>query len=124
MDSDIGDSFVRMEKAVSKLESQIREDRITIKILVLTLFLCPVVMLWWSFVLSYLWIWFIVPVTGLRSISVVEALGLALVINYLTYRRKASESVRDRKAVVDSMIHDFTVPMEALSLGYIVSLFL
>jgi len=37
--------------------------------------------------LSVLWGWFFVPTLGLPELGVVQAIGIALVVDYLTHRR-------------------------------------
>lgn len=37
-----------------------------------------------GFVLSYLWEWFVVPL-GLRSISILHAIGICVLLDFITY---------------------------------------
>jgi hypothetical protein len=39
-----------------------------------------------GWVLSILWGWFFVPTLGLPDITIVQAIGIALVVGYLTYQ--------------------------------------
>ena len=39
-----------------------------------------------GYALSVLWGWFVVPVFGLPQISIVPAIGIAIVVSYLTYQ--------------------------------------
>ena len=38
-----------------------------------------------GYVLSILWRWFMVPTLGLPQLSVVQAIGIAMVVSFLTY---------------------------------------
>lgn len=40
--------------------------------------------IWSGFVLTKLWLWFIVPVFALAPLAIVPAIGLAIVVSYLT----------------------------------------
>jgi hypothetical protein len=44
-----------------------------------------------GFVLSYLWQWFVVPF-GLPSITVAHAIGISLIVSFLTYEGAKTES--------------------------------
>jgi hypothetical protein len=39
-----------------------------------------------GWVLSLLWGWFLVPTLGLPSLSILQSIGIALAISYLTYQ--------------------------------------
>ena len=42
--------------------------------------------IWGGFVLTKLWIWFIVPVFHLPALTLVPAIGLCFVVSYLTHQ--------------------------------------
>ncbi len=77
-----------------------------------------------GYVLSILWRWFLVPTLDLPAISIVQAIGISLVIGYLTDHSSGKSD--DRKS--DNLIANiFTIslkPLMALFIGWIVKLFL
>lgn len=81
-------------------------------------------MLWAGYVLSILWAWFMVPAFGLPAISIPLALGIALIVSYLT--REITTDRTDKpyaemlafKAVIATL-----KPFFALITGWIIRLF-
>ncbi|MDP3726358.1 MAG: hypothetical protein Q8R36_04140 [bacterium] len=79
-----------------------------------------------GFVLSVLWGWFIVPTLGLPALSVVQAIGIAMVVSYLTYHyidtQKGTEDKREKIAMAIGMV--ILRPLFALFFGWIIHLFM
>ena len=79
-----------------------------------------------GFVLKILWNWFVVPVTGLPELSIPMALGIALIVGFLTYQHihtdKEDEEVFESivKGIAISIIH----PLFALFFGWLYQLFI
>jgi len=79
-----------------------------------------------GYVLSVLWGWFIVPIFGAPALGVVPAIGLAVMLAYLSYRayghQKDERSWSDQflERSVMSVVH----PSFALCFGWIVHLFM
>lgn len=80
-----------------------------------------------GYVLCLLWQWFIVPVFHLPTLSIPYAIGLALVVSYLTSHNGKSKNYDEDKGTG----HKFTLaicnailkPLIALFFGWIVHLF-
>lgn len=80
-----------------------------------------------GWVLSILWGWFIVPTFGAPDISVVQAIGLALVVRFLTASRSIEESddsISKEEKVQKALVVAVVVPLFALFVGWIVHLFM
>lgn len=78
--------------------------------------------------LSILWAWFIVPVFGLPALSIVQAIGLAMVVSFLT-RRIAIKKEDDEEEgawliIAKALLYAIISPLLTVFVGYIVTLFL
>src|SRR5690606_38361726 len=90
----------------------------------------PLVMIFssvaYGFVLSVLWGWFIVPVFEIPDISILQAIGLSMVVGFLTYQHIESDKKSDR-SLTESVIYMLMLaiirPAIVLFIGYIVHLF-
>ena len=78
--------------------------------------------MWSGFVLSILWGWFFVPSLGVPALSVPSAIGIALVVSYMThqYQKKNKTEIDGWEAVAESMAHMALKPVFALAIGWIV----
>jgi hypothetical protein len=89
-----------------------------------------------GYVLSWLWLWFIVPL-GLREISVVHAIGISILIAMLTRglpkttpKPTAEEEAdpefkaRKAKASKERLMAMVISPLIALAIGYVVHVFM
>ena len=76
-------------------------------------------------VLTILWGWFFIPTFGLPPISIAQAMGIGLVINYLTYhlvRTPATEeSGSDQLKFM--AIQAIYRPVTVLAIGWVIHLF-
>ena len=68
-----------------------------------------------GFVLSMLWEWFITEWFGIWTITIPEAMGIALIVNLLT--SNLSHDDPDIRNLGDSLIVVFLVPLFLLLLG-------
>jgi hypothetical protein len=73
-----------------------------------------------GWVLSILWAWFIATQFGIQEIQIVHAIGLSLIITYLTKTPSTSVNFRD----VDMYIGIIILPFIVLGMGWIVKLFM
>jgi len=79
-----------------------------------------------GYVLSILWGWFVVPVFHLSPLTIVPAIGVALVVSYLTHQtndcqeKERSTSEKIAYAVAVAVVK----PLLALCLGWVVHLFM
>ncbi len=76
--------------------------------------LTPIVRGW---VLKILWKWFVVPVFHQSQLSIAQAIGLVLIVGYLT--RDAPH--RDDRTLTETAVNAFVGPLLALTFGWIVS---
>lgn len=73
-----------------------------------------------GFVLSVTWGWFVEPLFPVPDLVLMEAMGLALVVNYLT----VSPSRSDERAVPLIVFTSLVRSVLALALGFVFTLFL
>jgi len=75
-----------------------------------------------GYVLSILWGWFIVPVFSLPELTVVSAIGIAIVVSYLThqYNENKGEGKSFDKRIAIIILRPFFV----LLFGWVVHLFM
>lgn len=79
-----------------------------------------------GYALSILWGWFVVPVFGLPQLTVVSAIGIAMIVSYLT-REIDGEKNKDKgfgAKMLEGTIVAVLKPSFALLFGYIVHSFM
>jgi hypothetical protein len=84
-------------------------------------------MIWRGYVFSILWDWFAVPAFGLPALSLAMAIGIALLVNYATYRRvtvPTDPSKTEADKITDVLAHIITYPLIVLGMGWIVKQYL
>ncbi len=80
-----------------------------------------------GYTLSILWEWFIVPVFGLPQLSVAPAIGIALVIGYLTHQSNPDVEEKERETsekVARVIATSIVRPLFVLLFGWVVHLFM
>ena len=87
-------------------------------VILTVLFFSTVYTIWGGLVLSILWGWFIVPL-GLPEIGLANAIGVSLVVGFLTRHHATSE-----KDLSDRIIESLITPLIVLGFGWVVHLFL
>lgn len=97
-----------------------------LKIHLLAIFMLPICIIWSGYVLSTLWGWFLVPALGLPAISIPSAIGIDLVVSYMThqYRENTNDLGRDVEMLIKGMVYSTGRPAVALFFGWIVLKFL
>ena len=80
-----------------------------------------------GYVLSILWGWFMVPTFHLPTLSVAPAIGIAMVIGYLT--KQESPDVEEKERSTGMKVARFVAqiimkPLVALAFGWVVHLFM
>ena len=81
--------------------------------------------LWSGFVLSILWGWFIVPTFEIRPLGVLPAIGVSMVVGYLTKQEAATKDERGTTERVAYLFgHMFIYPLFALVFGWILHSFM
>lgn len=89
--------------------------------ILLGLILAPIIT---GFVFLKLWSWFVVPITDLQALTLFQAIGLMLLIGFVTAKYKKPDN--DKKFWVDYISQiSFLITTSAFTLlfGYIASLF-
>jgi hypothetical protein len=81
-----------------------------------------------GWVLTKLWAWFLVPLLGLKPLTIAYAIGISLIVRLLTYHIPSYQELKDQKLEWSESISRLLVPfvggLFALGLGYIVHLYL
>ncbi len=80
-----------------------------------------------GYVLSVLWRWFMVPILGLPALSVVQAIGIALVVAMLTHQKSHDYPEDKEKSIakqVAIILAPFLGPLTALLMGWVIHQFM
>lgn len=86
--------------------------------------------IWSGYVLSVLWAWFIVPTFELQAISIPAAIGVSLLVNYLTSKspqaNEGNQSGQSKIAqtFINGLVFMFFSPLFALGMGAVVRMFM
>lgn len=91
--------------------------------LLLSALVAGLLSIWEGFVFMKMWAWFVVPIFGLPAITIPVAIGIALLIGFLTHQRNG-ESDDPMDYAVKSFSHGFVNSGVVLLIGYIVTFFL
>jgi len=70
--------------------------------------------------LKLLWGWFLVPTLGFPAISLVQAIGISIVIGFMTQQHIP----RDEDEKKELYVYVFLTPILAIVIGWIVHLFM
>ena len=80
--------------------------------------------IWSGYVLTILWAWFVVPTFGLPPLALAPAIGLAVVVSYLTHQYHPKAAKPDGEGKWDETCrvigHMAFKPAMALLVGWIV----
>ncbi|MHA2377623.1 MAG: hypothetical protein ACXAB9_15840 [Candidatus Thorarchaeota archaeon] len=94
-------------------------------IAVLVLILAPVAYAVRGLVLKQLWIWFVTETFGIIPITSIQAIGLSIVVGFLTHQEYESKKDRTTSEAATSLIVSvFIGPLLALAAGWVVHLFI
>ena len=75
--------------------------------------------------LSILWDWFVVPLFDVVRLSIPQAIGLAMIVSFLTYRSGATEKVQGKNwALLSAMLIAFLHPVLVVAIAWVVTWFL
>ena len=80
-----------------------------------------------GYALSVLWGWFVVPTFGVPVLGIVPAIGIAMVVSYLTHQidtHKKEEKRSFGKTIAHSTVFAILKPSLALFFGWVVHLFM
>lgn len=77
--------------------------------------------IWNGSALTVLWGWFIVPTFSLPALTLAPAIGVALVVNFLTHQAKSEPKGEDKtEQLLKSIVHMALKPAMALAIGWVV----
>ena len=81
--------------------------------------------IWRGFVLTKLWIWFIVPVFHLPVLTLVPAIGLCFVVSYLTHQYQHDDGDRSQGDKFAGILgYGLMYPAIVLFMGWILQMFM
>jgi hypothetical protein len=110
-------------------------------VFLVSILLCPFIMVLNGYALSVLWGWFIVPAFNLNPLSIPIAIGIMMIVSYVTHQtdlhkvlKKSYEKKRNIEHIEDTdeymysslfahLLFGFLKPSLALFFGWIVHLF-
>lgn len=72
-----------------------------------------------GFALKTLWGWFVVETFGLRNLTIPQALGITLVVGFLTH-----QYVEDNRSFGEQLLSAFVYPVVFLIIGFLYHLFM
>jgi len=88
--------------------------------------LIPLTAILRGWVLTILWGWFVVPTFDMPQLTLAPAIGIALVVSYLTHQ--ISSGKKDDRAASDQIgkmiVHAIVGPLFTLLFGWVVHLFM
>jgi hypothetical protein len=100
------------------------KDKTLLKISLLTIILAPIIN---GFVLSKLWLWFITPIFTINPITIIQAIGLAFIWNFMnpTISTNKENNNKDYQQKIENVITDFIGrAIGALGFGWILTQFM
>lgn len=84
------------------------------------LIILPAIWIWNGYVLMILWRWFIIPISKLPSIGILEAMGIDLVVALLTFTPSMKRETNHWK----TLAYAVGGPGFALIVGWIIQIFM
>lgn len=84
--------------------------------------LLPLGVMWSGYALSKLWAWFLVPALGLPELSIPAAIGLAMVVSYMTYQPTNTNKDKDaNQQILEVLLSLALKPTLAIGFGWVVA---
>lgn len=82
--------------------------------------------MWRGYVLTVLWGWFFVPTFGLPALALAPAIGVSLVVGFLTYQSDASKEQEGSSSerFAKTVAHALVLPALVLGIGVVVRQFM
>ena len=80
-----------------------------------------------GWVLTMLWVWFITPIFSIRPLTIAEAIGIGLIISYLTYhstKPNKSDSTDTAEIVINAVLQAIIPALTTLIFGWVVVQFM
>jgi hypothetical protein len=93
-------------------------------LIILTFSIVSLLSIYDGFVLTKLWMWFVVPTFGLPMLTLPIAIGLALLVSFLTHQRPAENPNKSTsEQIVDQIAHGLSSTTIIFLMAWIVHLF-
>lgn len=83
--------------------------------------LLPLGVMWSGYVLSKLWAWFVVPALGVPELSIPAAIGLALIVSYMTHQATNGDDDLTPEALIEGVLWLAMRPAAALCFGWVIA---
>lgn len=84
--------------------------------------LFPLGVMWSGYALSKLWAWFLVPALGVPALSIPAAIGLAMVVSYMTYQPTKDDPDKDAtEKAIEGALWLALKPAVALGFGWVIA---
>ncbi len=82
--------------------------------------------MWRGFVLIKLWAWFVIPLFALPVLSLPAAMGISLVVGYLTHQahKELSDKPDYTQLLATEISNGIVIPLFALAIGAIIHAFM
>lgn len=97
------------------------KDENTVAAAFVALLVWPFGVLYSGVAFRFLWAWFVVPIAGVRPITLIEAISIGLVVSYLT--NHVDMRIEDRRDAWTRLGHSITMwalrPTFALTIGWV-----
>jgi hypothetical protein len=88
----------------------------------------PALTIWNAYVLTVLWVWFVVPQFGVRALSAPVAIGISYIVSNLTRRSPKREEEREKKPfdkwMIEVCVDSFVSGAVVLLFGWVVHQFM
>jgi putative Mn2+ efflux pump MntP len=82
--------------------------------------------IWKGYVLTVLWSWFVVPTFGAPLLTIAPAIGLAMVVGFLTHQSDATKTPEgdSSERFMRAVAHALVMPLLVLGIGWVVRQFM
>jgi hypothetical protein len=78
-----------------------------------------------GFTFSKLWEWFVVPTFSLPELTIPVAIGISMIVSFLTYRyKKGDDEEQSDREFAGRILACFVVPLFVLLFGWFCTLFM
>ncbi len=71
--------------------------------------------------LSALWGWFVVPIFNLPSLTIIQAIGIGLILSYITNKSPSQEDNRKTsEKIIDGIARSIMAPIFSVGTGWVI----
>jgi len=97
----------------------------TILCLILGCSIVGLLSLYDGFILMKCWAWFIIPTFGLPVLSMPAAIGICLIVAFLTHQKETEDSHKsDEEKLIDKLSYGLSTNTVLFAIAWVVHLFL